>query len=127
GTGKRYNLNTIWVADYIARQCGWYASPPPRSSCMLSVTIHRSASPEGGSAQAIYASNQSLPNFAPCPAISTPAKWVQALHLIGSSVTELSYILDQSPGVTGTNNGDEFFFECWARLNSTAVDQPLFI
>lgn len=127
GTGKRYNLNTIWVADYIARQCGWYASPPPRSQCMLSVTMHGSGYPEVGSAQAIFGSNQQLLGFGPSPTISTAAKWVQALQLVGSSAAEITYILDQSPGVTGTNNGDELLFECWAKLDTTAADQPLFI
>ena len=45
---KRPGLNTTWLADYVARKCGYYASPPQRSQCMLSVTHHGSGYPEVG-------------------------------------------------------------------------------
>jgi hypothetical protein len=127
GTGIRVGLNTIFVADWIFRACGWYASPPPRANCLFSATMHGSAWPEIGQAQDIHGSNQSLPNFAPSPPATAAAKFVQALHLVGSSATTISYILDDSAGTTSTNNGDECLFEGWVKLQSTSVDQPLFI
>lgn len=41
-------LNAQWVIDYILRQCGVYASPPPLEQCAASVTLHGSCWPEVG-------------------------------------------------------------------------------
>ena len=124
---KRPGLNTIWLADYVARQCGYYASPPQRSGCALSVTMHGSGQPEVGSIQVHHGANGSPLSFSPTPEFPAAAKWVQAINTNGASTQEMSYILSQSPGLINLNNSGETLFEGWFKFNTTAADQPLFI
>lgn len=48
GLGDTHDMNTQWVVDYILRQCGTYASPPPRSDAIISVTGHGGVTAEVG-------------------------------------------------------------------------------
>ena len=124
---KRPGLNTTWLADYVARQCGYYASPPPRAGCALSTTLHGSGQPEIGAIQEFHGENGSKPAFAPVPGFTTPARWVMAINKNGTVGQQYTYLASLSPGLLHTNNGGELLFEGWFRFNTTAVDQPLFI
>lgn len=124
---KRPGLNTTYMADWVARACGYYASPPMRSNCVLSVTHHGSGYPERGSVQHHQGANGSKLAYSPTPDFPTAAKWVQAVNTDGTSGQEITYVLSLAGGTSSTNNGGEFLWEGWRKFNSTAVDQPFFI
>jgi hypothetical protein len=44
--GNSPGLTASWVIDYVARQNGYYSSPPPRSQCFFYASLHGSAWPE---------------------------------------------------------------------------------
>jgi hypothetical protein len=123
---KRPGLNTTFLADWVARKCGYYASPPQRASCKMSVTHHGSGYPEVGALQHHQGANGSKLSYSPTPTFPTAAKWVQAVNTDGSSGQEITIIMGGASS-TSTNNGGEFLWEGWRKFNSTAVDQPLFI
>lgn len=58
--GVRPGLDGQWPMDYTLRQAGFYASPAPRTSCVLSATMHGSAAPEVGDLSFAYFANQFL-------------------------------------------------------------------
>ena len=127
GNVIRPNLNTTFLADWVARKCGYYASPPPRANCLLSVTHHGSGYPEVGGIQHHNGANGSKLAYSPTPDFPTAAKWVQAVNTDGSSGQELSFILSAAGGTTSTNNGGQYLWEGWRKFNTTGQDQPLFI
>ena len=45
---QKPGLHSGWVVDWVFRQCGFYVSPPVRSSCIMSATMHGSGWPEVG-------------------------------------------------------------------------------
>jgi hypothetical protein len=122
----RPGLNTTFLADWVARKCGYYASPPPRSGCKHSATHHGSGYPEVGSLQHHHGQFGSKIAYSPTPTFPTAAKWVQAANFNGDSGQEVTYILGGAT-TTSTNNGGELLFEGWFKFNTTAADQPLFI
>jgi hypothetical protein len=124
---KRPGLNTTFLADWVARACGYYASPPMRSNCALSVTHHGSGYPELGAVQHHEGANGSKLAYSPTPDFPTAAKWVQAVNTDGSSGQEITYVMSLDGGTVDTNNGGEFLWEGWRKFNTVGVDQPLFI
>jgi hypothetical protein len=122
----RPGLNTTFLADWVARRCGYYASPPPRANCKLSVTHHGSGYPEVGAIQHHHGEFGSKLSYSPTPTFPAAARWVQAVNTDGSAGQQLTFILGGA-STTSTNNGGEFLWEGWRKFNSTTVDQPLFI
>lgn len=51
---QRPGLNGQWLADYVFRRCGYYASPPNRDEAVLSATMHGSTFPEVGQLDRSY-------------------------------------------------------------------------
>jgi hypothetical protein len=119
-------LSTTFLADYVLRQCGYYASPPVRANPMLSATMHGSGWPEVGALYSYHGANASPLGFIPGHDPGEVAKWVMAVATNGASNQEIRYTLDESGGTTGTNNGQEFFYEAWHKFTSAAVDQGMF-
>jgi hypothetical protein len=114
-TAQCPGLTGSFFADYIFRSCGYYASPPIRSTCMLSATMHGSAFPEVGSISVIHGANYSELAFPPDTFTHpTPApKFVAGVNLADSNQT-LAYGL---AGVGWTiNNGGRLFVEGWFYL-----------
>jgi hypothetical protein len=126
-TLKRPGLNTTFLADYVARQCGYYASPPRRSGCVLSVTHHGSGHPELGALQEHHGNNGSQLSYSPTPTFPAAAKWVQAVNTDGSAGQEMNYIMSATGGTISTNNGSTLLWEGWRKLSSTSQGQPFFI
>jgi hypothetical protein len=127
GSVQRPGLNTTFLADWVARQAGYHASPPPRANCLFSATMHGSGWPEVGRLQEFHGNFGSKLSFSPTPEFPSAARWVQAVNTDGSPGQEMNYILAAGPGTTGTNNGQEFSYEGWHKLNATGVDQPFCI
>lgn len=46
----RGGLNSQWIVDHLARQGGYFSSPPPRPGCLVSATLHGSFGAEVGRA-----------------------------------------------------------------------------
>ena len=113
---KRPGLNTTFLADYVARQCGYYASPPMRSNCALSVTHHGSGHPELGAVQHHQGANGSKLSYSPTPDFPTAAQWVQAVNTDGTSDQEITYVMSLAGGAVSTNNGGEFLWEGLAQV-----------
>ena len=120
----RPGLNTVFMADWTARACGYYASPPPRSGCKFSATMHGSGQPEVGTIEEHHGENGSTLAYSPTPTFPSSAKWVQGINTDGSSGQAMRYFLGGS-GVISTNNTRELLMEGWFKFNSTGVDQPL--
>lgn len=113
-------LNTSFMVDWVARKCGYYASPPPRSTTGVLANMHGSGWPEVGTLAQFKGANGSMLPFSPSTAAPTPAKWVQAVNLNGSDDQLLTYV---TAGVNNlsTNNGDACFFEAWVRFNTIST------
>jgi hypothetical protein len=104
-------LTGAFLADWVLRQCGRYASPPMRSGCILSATMHGSGWPEKGSIIEFYGLNGSLLAFPPATQASSPAaKWVAGVDTNGTSTQRIDYATD---GPTGVVNGTRPFVEGW--------------
>lgn len=118
-------LNTTFLADYVARQCGYNASPPQRSNVQVSATMHGSGYPEVGSIQNFHGANNTMLAFSPTSGFPAPAKWVMALNKSGSDLQICSYVLSNQTAIS-TNNTDACFFEAWVRFNQIgAADQAI--
>ena len=120
----RPGLNTVFLADWTARKCGYYASPPPRSGCKFSATLHGSGYPEVGTIEEHHGENGSKLSYSPTPSFPSTAKWVQGVNTDGSSGQAMRYFLGGT-GVISTNNTRELLMEGWFKWNSTGVDAPL--
>lgn len=121
-TVLRPGLNTTFLADWVARKCGYYASPPPRSGCRVSVTNHGSGYPEVGVVREHHGANGSKLSYSPTPTFPAAAKWVQAVNTDGGTSQALRYTM---AGTLSVNNGGEMLWEGWRKFNSTSVNQPL--
>jgi hypothetical protein len=124
GVPFRPGLNTTFLADWVARKCGYYASPKPRSLCKLSVTSHGSGWPEVGTLNAYKGALGGKLFFTPSTDLPFAAQWVQAVDTNGSSTEELSYTLN---GTCSVNNGGNILWEGWRAFDGWSVDAPLFI
>jgi hypothetical protein len=127
--GVRPGLNSQWLVDWLARQGGFYASPPPRAKCTFSATLHGSAMPEVGYPQNV---SWDRPFGTPSTSLSAPfrqGKFGLALDSLAAATNDflyLSYRPDPAWAIT-LNNGTTALFECWlyadaARLNLNATD-----
>lgn len=128
-TGGSLNpgLNTTFLVDWVARRAGYNASPPKRTGVKVSATMHGSAYPESGTLIAARSSGNSRLNFAPSPASTGIAKWVQALATDGGSTEEITYTWP-GLGEIAVNNGCTILYEGWHKFTSVGVTgQPLFI
>jgi hypothetical protein len=121
-TVLRPGLNTTFLADWVARKCGYYASPPPRSGCRVSVTNHGSGYPEVGVVREHHGAAGSKLSYSPTPTFPGTAKWVQAVNTNGATSQALRYTMASTVSV---NNGGEILWEGWRKFNSTSVNQPL--
>lgn len=120
---RSYGLNGAWIIDYVARVCGFYASPPPRTNCRFLATMAGSTYPEVGSAIVAVGSTVGSSTF------TSPAKWITAAA-IGVSQTSTSFgatssLQYQLTSGVSTNDGSEFIVEGWWRLdNLTFATNP---
>jgi hypothetical protein len=122
----RPGLTTTFLADWVLRACGYYASPPARADCRMLATHHGSGWPEVGVIQHHHGQTGSQIAYAPTPSFNLAPKFVMAAGMNGNSGQEVTYILGGGGALT-TNNGGELLWEGWRKFNSVAVDQPLFI
>ena len=120
---KRPGLNTTWLADYVARQCGYYASPPRRSGCRASVTHHGSGHPEVGTLREHHGHFGSRIAYSPTPSFTSSARWVMSARFNGNPAVGARYT---TSGTVSVNNGGEVLWEGWRKFNTTSVNQPLF-
>jgi len=116
-TAVRPGLNTTFLADWLARKCGYYASPPARSSAQVVATLHGSGHPEKGSLQSFRGANLSRLAYSPTAQFPKSAPWVMAVNLNGTDSQLISYVLANQSSVS-TNNGDSLFYECWVRFDT---------
>jgi hypothetical protein len=126
-TVLRPGLNSTFLADWILRRYGWYASPPKRTGCVFLASQHGSGWPEVGVLEEHHGAFGSKLSYSPTPTFPTPARWVQGVNLDGSTGQALRYFLDTSVGVISTNNTRTALVQGWFKFNSTASDQPLWI
>ena len=126
GASVRPGLNTTFLADYVARRCGYYASPPPRTGCELLATFHGSAHPEIGNAVSVHGEFGSVLSFSPTPTFPSAAKWVQGINT-DAGVNQIIQYSFLGSGVISPNNTRTVMVQGWWKLNSTGDDQALWI
>src|SRR5436189_1766182 len=117
---QKPGLHSAWVADWVFRQCGYYVSPPPRTNCRMSATLHGSGWPEIGSVQEFRGQNYSRLAFPPLrPGFGTAARWLAGVQLsgVGGGAEQLDL---NTSGTASTNNGSTLFMEGWFRLDNIA-------
>lgn len=124
-TAVRPGLNTTFLADWLARKCGYYASPPARSSAQVVATLHGSGHPEKGNLQSFRGANLSRLAYSPTAQFPKSAPWVMAVNLNGTDAQIISYVLANQSSVS-TNDGDAFFWEGWVRFD-TISNEPAFM
>lgn len=122
----RPGLNTTWLADYVARRCGYYASPPQRTGCQFLATFHGSGQSEVGTVEQHHGATGSKLSYSPTASFPTAAKWVQAVNTAGTSDQAMRYFLART-GIISPNNTRTVLVQGWWKFNSAAVDQPLWI
>jgi hypothetical protein len=116
-------LNNTFLADWVARKCGYYASPPPRSLGKLSVTSHGSGWPEVGTLRRYVDALGARVPFSPSPDASIAAQWVQAANP-QAGTGELTYGLS---GTVSVNNNGNILWEGWRYISNPTIDAPFFI
>lgn len=118
-------LSTTFLADWLLRQVGYYASPPPRAKCLLSATLAGSGWPEVGSLYHFTGLNRSQLGYTPGHT-TDPARWVMAVVRSGAGQS-MWYNLDTTVAPqAGCDNTNTFYFQGWFRFGSAAVDQGMF-
>jgi hypothetical protein len=124
----RPGLRTTFLADWVARKCGYYASPPPRTGCKFLATHHGSGYPEVGTIREHHGQFGSELGFVPTAIDPTTPKFVTAIHTAGAAggAEDVTYLL----GGTGTiscNNTRTMLWEGWRKFDRVDIDQPLFL
>jgi len=116
GGANKPGLTGAFLADWVLRQCGFYASPPVRASCKLSATMHGSGWPEVGTLHDFYGANYTTLAFPPDGFTHpTPAaKWVASVTTSGTSSQVLYYNLSAT---ASANTGGRLLVEGWWRFN----------
>lgn len=126
GAALRPSLRTTWLASWLARQCGWYPSPPPRTGCKFLATMHGSAYPEIGAPYQIDGVSGQQPGFCPTATHTDTPPFVMAVATSAVSNPVLRYNLGGA-GSVSPNNGSTILIEGWWKFRSAAADQPLFL
>jgi hypothetical protein len=117
--GRKPGLSGTFLADWVLRQCGYYASPPRRPGCVLMATMHGSGWPELGSIQDFHAAGSAQFAFTDWPTFASIApKWVTGIYTGGESGEQIDYVLSSSLSV---NNGGTMFYQGWIRPENIAA------
>jgi hypothetical protein len=112
---QKPGLHSAWVVDWIFRQCGYYVSPAPRSSCVMSATMHGSGWPEVGSVQEFRGLNYSRLAFPPLtPGFSTAPAFLAGVQLAGNGAEQIDLNMT---GSADPDNGNTLFMEAWVRFD----------
>lgn len=98
-------LNSSWVVDYIARACGFYASPPLRTNCSFHATLAGSLACDVGKVSST-ASTSTTPTF-------VTGKFVQGF-------TGVFPTWNFGASAPNLNNGGELLIEGWVNPPSGA-------
>jgi hypothetical protein len=115
-------LSASFLADYILRACGYYASPPRRPEAVLVATMHGSGAPELGRIHVFHGYRGSM-----LPFVSRPtAKWLQGLKTQVDPESEVTYVLEASPGIS-TSNGWGGLVQGWFTIDGADADHPLWM
>lgn len=125
-TAVRPGLNTTFLADWLARKCGYYASPPARTSAQVVATLHGSGYPEKGNLQSFRGANLSRLAYSPTVQFPKSAPWVMAVNLNGTDAQIISYVLANQSSVS-TNDGDAFLWEGWVRFDTIGAAPQAFM
>lgn len=97
GDEADWRINSQWLVDFIARKNGIYASPPPHSRCLFSVTGHGSMIPDIGTGAFFYPSGT--------PIYPTTNMWTQSRF---GTMLAMNGTQDLTPSVSGY--GDRFVY-----------------
>lgn len=129
GLPQKPGLELQWVVDQIARQGGYYASPPVRDKCILSATLHGSAWPEVGTLRTASYWDGSSTSTA-FPIRFAQGKYALATEDQPSYLTAPAYNLTQwefgedTAGnlVQTQGDTDRMYYEAWHYLSPTHND-----
>jgi hypothetical protein len=121
GLPQRPGGDVQWVVDQIARQAGYYASPPTRAQALVAATLHGSAWPDVGTLTTSYYWDSVSTSTA------FPVRFSQANFALGmeEQATDLALPLNfaqWSFSQRNQNNGDTMFYEGWHFLTPTLND-----
>jgi hypothetical protein len=116
---QKPGLSAAWVVDYIFRKAGYPVSPPMRSNCILSATLHGSGYPERGTIQEFRGANYSKLAFPPLtPGFPTAARWLAGVQLSGDINQQVDLA---TTGTASTNDGGRLFLECFVRPDTIST------
>lgn len=116
-TGLRPGLTGAWLVDWVARQCGYHASPTARTGCRWLATFAGSAYPEVGNIF-LGVNNAAAPTL-------TAGKFIQGItvdNTPGASDSRYAYGMN---GTLTTNNGGEILIEGWSYIPTSSGGHPL--
>jgi len=112
---QKPGLHAAWCVDWIFRQCGYYVSPPVRSGCIMSATMHGSGYPEVGSVQEFRGLDYSRLAFPPLtPGFPTAARWLAAVQLAGNGAEQIDL---NTTGSADPDNGNTLLMEAWVQFD----------
>jgi hypothetical protein len=128
-TGIRPGLNSQWLIDWLARQAGYYATPPTRSKCVASFTLHGSATPEIGYPYNVSWDRPFLDTTSSVQPPFRKGKFGLALDCVSVPAADGLWVYcrpDPAQPVT-MNDGATIFCEGWiyadaARITANAAD-----
>jgi hypothetical protein len=124
-SGRRPGLNSQWLIDYLARKAGYYATPPARSKCALSVTMHGSAAPEVGTMQRVgWDKNLSGATYASVALPFRQGKFGLAMDSGANPASDFFWAVysGDSNQLIALNNGATIFMECWFYADAATVN-----
>lgn len=122
GVLRTPGLSASFLADYVLRACGYYVSPPRRPEAVLVATMHGSGAPELGRIHVFHGDHGALPPFLSRPT----AKWLQGVKTRVDPEEEITYVLEDSPGIS-TSNGWGGLVQGWFTIDGADADHPLWM
>jgi hypothetical protein len=123
GEDVRPGLNAQWVVDYLLRQAGVYASPPPRATAVLSATLHGSMYPEVGGHGTSAALTRA---YATVSGVRTAPSFSQGqFGLAPDAGAYADYVL-LSDLDTGSSANTQFLIEFWVKAPASWTASTVF-
>jgi hypothetical protein len=121
GLPQKPGLDVQRVVDEVARQAGYYASPPTRAQALVSATLHGSAWPEVGTLRtASYW--DSVSTSTAFPVRFAPARFALGMEEQVTNFAGQNNLAQWSFTPQNQNNLDHMYYEGWHYLTPTLND-----
>lgn len=128
GFPQKPGLDVQFVVDQIARQAGYYASPPVRAQCALSAPLHGSAWPEIGNGIRTASYWNSVSTSTALPVRFAPGKFALGMEdqafLNGQGPNNFAqWFFASAAGSVVQTDGQSLFLEAWHYFGPTHNDE----